>query len=84
MVKTCPKCGRDWRINDNNVDHPKHYNMGKIEVIKVIKDWNLCFWKGNAVKYIARSQHKGNEIEDLKKAIWYLNDKIKDLEEENK
>ncbi len=55
------------------VDHPKHYNVGKIEVIDAIEDWNLGFNDGNAVKYIARHQHKSNPIEDIKKAIWYLN-----------
>lgn len=56
----------------NSVNHPSHYNTGKIEVIDAIEDWKLDFHKGNAVKYIARSSHKKNEKDDLKKAIWYL------------
>ena len=58
---------------NKNVDHPKHYNIGAIEVIDAIEDWNLGFNKGNAVKYIARCEHKGHKKEDLEKAIWYLN-----------
>lgn len=54
------------------VNHPEHYNKGKFEVIDVIEDWNLNFNLGNAVKYIARCEHKGKKEEDLKKAIWYL------------
>ena len=72
---------------NKNVDHPSHYNQGTYEVIDVIEDWNLGFNKGNAIKYIARSEYKGNEIEDLEKAVWYLNREIenkklkKELEE---
>jgi len=58
------------------VDHPAHYNTGKIEVITVIEDWELGFHLGNAVKYIGRAGHKKDVIEDLKKAIWYINRKI--------
>lgn len=72
---------------NKNVDHPSHYNHGTIEAIDVIEDWNLGFNIGNAIKYIARSEYKGNEIEDLEKAVWYLNREIenkklkKELEE---
>jgi len=62
------------------VNHPAHYNAGKFEVIDVLDDWGLDFCLGNAVKYIARSSHKGKELEDLKKAVWYLNRKISKLE----
>lgn len=54
------------------VQKPKHYNMGKIEVIDVIEDWDLNFHEGNAVKYIGRAKHKGNYEKDIRKAIWYL------------
>ena len=63
------------------VNHPSHYNVGKIEVIEVIEDWDLKFHEGNAVKYIARAEHKGKRLEDLKKAAWYLQRRIKELEE---
>jgi len=54
------------------VNHPQHYNVGKIEVIDIIEDWKLDFHLGNAIKYILRAKYKGTEIEDLKKAKWYL------------
>ena len=54
------------------VDHPPHYNTGQIEVIDFIVDQNLGFHEGNIVKYICRAKHKNNELEDLKKACWYL------------
>ena len=57
---------------NKNVDHPKHYNIGAIEVIDAIEDWNLNFNLGNSIKYIARCEHKGHNKEDLEKAIWYL------------
>ena len=68
------------------VNHPSHYNMGKYEVIDVINDWNLNFQKGNAVKYIARAGHKdpSKEIEDLEKALFYINyevNRLKSLKE---
>lgn len=53
-------------------NHPKHYNTGKFEVIDVIEDWDLDFNLGNAIKYIARSKHKGNYAQDLHKALWYV------------
>jgi hypothetical protein len=56
----------------SSVQHPSHYNAGKFEVIDVIEDWKLGFSLGNAVKYIARADHKGKELEDLKKAAWYV------------
>lgn len=62
------------------VNHPQHYNTGKIEVIVAIEDWNLGFHLGNVVKYVARAQHKDKELEDLEKAMWYLKryiDKLK-------
>lgn len=63
------------------VNHPSHYNMGKYEVIDVINDWNLNFQKGNAVKYIARAGHKdpSKEIEDLEKALFYINYEVSRL-----
>lgn len=62
------------------VNHPVHYTFGKYEVIDVIEDWQLGYHEGNCVKYIARAKHKGNELEDLKKAQWYLNRRIENLE----
>lgn len=57
------------------VDHPSHYNSGSIEVIDAIEDWELGFSLGNAIKYIARAGKKSQDtyIQDLEKAVWYLN-----------
>ena len=55
------------------VDHPKHYNITKFEVIDIIEEFELGFHLGNAIKYILRAKHKGKYKEDLEKAIWYLN-----------
>lgn len=54
------------------VNNPKHYTHGKIEVIEAIEDWDMNFCLGNAIKYIARCNHKGNKKQDLEKAIWYI------------
>lgn len=63
------------------VNHPDHYNMGMFEVIDVIHDWGLGFDLGNALKYIARAGHKDPQktVEDLEKAIFYINDHIRRL-----
>ena len=66
---------------NNNVEHPSHYNQGKYEVIDVINDWKLNFNLGNAIKYIARADYKNNAIEDLEKAMFYLNYEIKSRKE---
>lgn len=63
----------------NSVNHPPHYNThpSGIECITVTEHFNFC--KGNAMKYIWRAGEKGNEIEDLQKAIWYLEREIERL-----
>lgn len=65
------------------VNHPDHY-LGdrQFEPIDVINDWNLNFQTGNAVKYISRVGRKGKDIEDLEKAIWYLQYEVKKLKEQ--
>ena len=70
-------------FNKNDpVNRPAHYTDGKIEVIDFIEDKKLGFCLGNAVKYIARAGKKDptKEIEDLKKARWYIERRIKELE----
>lgn len=57
----------------NQVDHPEHYQANGIEAINVIEGFNLNFNLGNAIKYILRSDKKGNKKQDLEKAVWYLN-----------
>ena len=64
-------------MNKEKVNHPEHYNKGKIEAIDAIEDWGLDFNLGNAVKYICRAEHKGEFKQDIKKAIWYLQRSLK-------
>lgn len=66
------------------VDRPSHYTEGrKFEPIDVIQDWELSFLLGNVVKYISRAGRKGDdkELQDLKKARFYLQRQIDQLEE---
>lgn len=65
-------------IPSNNINHPSHYNQGRIEVIEFIEDKKLGFHLGNAIKYITRAGKKdpNKYAEDLKKAIWYIYRKI--------
>lgn len=77
---------------EDKVNHPSHYSYLKklvgIEVIDITR--HMDFDLGNAIKYILRAGRKTEEgyddkaktIEDLKKAVWYINDKIKTLEHE--
>ena len=63
------------------IKHPSHYLKDSgFEVIDVIEDWGLDFHAGNVIKYVARHKHKGNSIEDLKKARFYLDRLIEGLE----
>jgi hypothetical protein len=70
-------------FKNDPVNHPSHYTDGKIEVIDYIEDKKLGFCLGNAVKYISRAGKKDptKEVEDLKKALWYVERRIKELEE---
>lgn len=71
-----------------NVNHPKWYNNhpSGVECIEIARHY--CFSIGNAIKYLWRAglkkdaalSDKEKEVEDLKKAVWYINDRIKELE----
>lgn len=67
---------------DDPVNRPKHYTDGRIEVIEYIEDKNLGFCLGNAIKYISRAgkKEKDKEIQDLHKAMWYIERRIYELE----
>lgn len=68
----------------NPVTKPSHYADSSIQPIDIIDEWGLDFCLGNAVKYIKRAGHKKSgvlsdldkEIEDLEKAVWYINHKV--------
>jgi hypothetical protein len=63
-------------MKNDPVNHPKHYTSHKsgVECITVIEHMNFCI--GNAVKYLWRADEKGAPIEDLHKAIWYIQREI--------
>lgn len=74
---------------EENINHPKHYGgeSNPYEAIKVIEAWELGFNLGNTTKYISRAGKKlrpGKElekhVEDLKKAKWYLEREIENLQ----
>ena len=68
-------------MTEEKVHHPTHYGGDTTyEAIKVIEAWELGFCLGNAVKYICRAPKKGTQVDDLKKAAWYLNREIEKLE----
>ena len=69
------------------INHPKHYGGADdpYEAIKIIEAWGLGFCLGNCIKYICRMGKKGKDtkamrIEELKKARWYLDRHIQNLE----
>ena len=75
LTKSSPK----KEVKDN-VNHPAHYKTGGIETIDFIEAKSLSYNLGNVIKYITRADHKGNRVEDLKKAQWYLNRELSNLE----
>jgi len=67
------------------VNNPAHYDGADnpYEAIKVIDAWDLNFNLGNTVKYIARCGKKDDEIQELEKAAWYLNNEIRKRKSRN-
>jgi hypothetical protein len=78
------KTNNKMENNKEQVNHPSHYGGSDnlYEAIKVIDAWDLGFSLGNTVKYISRAgkKNKDKELEDLKKALWYLQHHIETLE----
>ena len=74
---------KTWEKKES-VNHPSHYGGADnvYEAIKVIDAWSLGFALGNTVKYISRAGKKdpSKEVEDLKKALFYLQHHINQLE----
>ena len=66
----------------DNINHPPHYTTGKIEVIDFITDKKLNYCRGNIIKYVVRAgiKSKETELDDLKKARWYIDREIKRME----
>ena len=67
------------------INHPAHYTDGAIEVIDYIEDKRLGYHLGNAVKYISRAGKKdpAKTVEDLQKAVWYIQRHIANLQKED-
>ena len=66
------------------VNHPAHYKVGGIETIDFIEAKKLGYNLGNVVKYLTRADHKGNRLQDLRKAQWYLEREIWNVENNKK
>jgi hypothetical protein len=64
---------------DDMVNSPPHYTKGGIDTIDFIEAKGLNYHLGNVVKYVTRSEHKGDKLKDLEKAQWYLNREINNL-----
>ena len=69
---------------DDPVNHPSHYTSGSIEVIEFIEDQKLPYHLCSAMKYICRAGKKDptKTVEDLQKAVWYINRYIGLMEQE--
>jgi hypothetical protein len=72
--------GYNKSVEKDNVNSPTHYVTGGIETIDYIEAKSLNYNLGNVVKYVSRSDFKGRKLEDLKKAQWYLNREIANME----
>lgn len=77
-AKDCFK-PKEEKVDDeiDMVNHPQHYSAHGIEPIDYIESHDLNFNLGNVIKYVSRAPFKGTELQDLKKAKWYLEREIK-------
>lgn len=66
--------------DEDLVNHPKHYTShpSGIETIEITEHMGFCL--GNAIKYIMRADYKGNKLQDLQKAVWYINREIERID----
>tara|TARA_R100000458_G_C8267125_1_gene242115 strand:- start:1474 stop:1761 length:288 start_codon:yes stop_codon:yes gene_type:complete len=62
--------------NTTNESGPEYYRRGSIQPWDFIRSSELNFHLGNVIKYVCRAGHKGDDIEDLKKAIHYLQNEV--------
>ena len=74
-----PNAVMSMSLHADMVNHPPHYKAGGIETIDFIEAKNLGYNLGNVVKYVSRADLKGNKVEDLQKARWYLDRAIANL-----
>lgn len=74
-------------MTKDQVNHPTHYNINwageqAIETFNYISSWKMGYAEGNVIKYVSRHRYKGKALQDLKKARWYLDKMIAELENE--
>lgn len=78
--------GRKWtRMNEDKVNRPNHYNVNwkgeqAIETYTYIRSWKMDYPESNIIKYVTRHPYKGKSLQDLKKARWYLEKLIQEVE----
>jgi len=65
------------------VNQPAHYTDGGIETIDFIEAKQLGYNLGNVIKYVSRAGKKGNRLQDLQKAQWYLTREIRNETDNN-
>jgi hypothetical protein len=70
---------------EDSINHPNHYNINRegeqaIETYVYIRSWKMDYPESNIVKYVTRHPYKGKSLQDLKKARWYLDQLIKEVE----
>lgn len=85
-IRVDASVNKNEALSKDMVNHPSHYNKG-IETSEYIKSWEMNWNQANVVKYVTRYNLKSKDIniqiQDLMKAKWYLEDLIKELEEQN-
>ena len=72
-------------MSSDKVNHPDHYTINwkgekAVETYDYIRSWKMGYPESNVVKYVTRHPHKGKSLQDLKKARWYLDQLIKEVE----
>jgi hypothetical protein len=76
VIASAKKSGESSANQRDMINKPPHYTSAAIEVIDIIEAFKLNFHLGNVVKYVLREGKKGDPLEDLKKARWYLDREI--------
>lgn len=75
--KKLAEINKDLQQKVNLVDNPPHYTVGGVSTYDFIVAKKLSYELGSVVKYVSRADYKGNKLQDLQKALWYLNAAIK-------
>ena len=74
---------------EDKVNRPNHYKINHlgeqaIETNTYIRSWKMGYPESNIIKYVTRHPYKGKSLEDLKKARWYLDKLIEEVENESR